>query len=303
MSDRVALVSPCRNEAKTLPTTIACVEAQTHAPVQWVIVDDGSSDETAAIAAQAASRLPWIKLLRLPDRGYRKVGGGVVEAFDAGRAALDVPYDFVAKLDADLEFEPEYLERALDYFSRDEKLAAISGKVFRRENGHYVEEFRREGAGLVEEFMIDDMVAGQFKLYRRDALDAIGGFVREVMWDGIDMHQCRRLGLRTLSVLDPALRIVHLRMMGASDRSVFRGRLRWGGGQWFMGSSFAYVFASGVFRVREKPYVLGGLLIIAGYLWAALRGRPRYEEPGFRESLRKWQHERLRQLLLGGGLR
>lgn len=292
MSDRVALVSPCRNEAETLPRTIACVEVQTHRPVQWVIVDDGSSDETGAIAAEAAARLPFVKVLRLPDRGFRKVGGGVVEAFDAGRAELDVPYDFVAKLDGDLEFEPEYLERALDYFARDEKLAAISGKVFRRENGDFV-----------EEFMIDDMVAGQFKLYRRDALDAIGGFVREVMWDGIDMHQCRRLGLRTKSVLDPHLRIVHLRMMGASDRSVYRGRLRWGGGQWFMGSSFAYVFASGVFRFREKPYVIGGLLIIAGYLWAALRGRPRYEEPGFRESLRTWQRERLRQLLLGGGLR
>lgn len=292
MSDRVALVTPCRNEAATLGRTIACVEAQTHPPVQWVIVDDGSSDETARIAAEAAARLPYVKLLRLPDRGYRKVGGGVVEAFDAGRAALDVPYDFIAKLDADLEFEPEYLERALDYFARDQKLAAISGKVFRRENG-----------GFVEEFMIDEMVAGQFKLYRRDALDSIGGFVREVMWDGIDMHQCRRLGLRTVSVLDPALRIVHLRMMGASDRSIYRGRLRWGSGQWFMGSSFAYVVASGVFRFHEKPYVIGGLLIIAGYLGSALRRRPRYEEPGFRESLRSWQHQRLVQLVRGGGLR
>ncbi|MGH0028186.1 MAG: glycosyltransferase family 2 protein [Myxococcota bacterium] len=292
MSDRVVLVSPCRNEAKTLARTIACVEAQTHPPAQWVIVDDGSSDETASIVAEAAARLPYIKLVSLPDRGYRKVGGGVVEAFDAGRAAVDVPHEFIAKLDVDLEFEPEYLERALELFARDDKLAAVSGKVFRPERDR-----------LVEEFMIDEMVAGQFKLYRRDALDAIGGFVREVMWDGIDMHQCRRLGLRTASVQDAALRIVHLRMMGASDRNVFRGRLRWGGGQWFMGSSFPYVLASGVFRFREKPYVIGGLLIILGYLWAALRDRPRYEEPGFRESLRSWQRERLVQLVRGGGFR
>ena len=292
MSDRVVLVSPCRNEATTLPRTIACVEAQTHPPVQWVIVDDGSSDETPAIAAAAAARLPYVKVVSLPDRGYRKVGAGVVEAFDAGRAEIDVPHEYVAKLDVDLTFEPEYLERALEYFEKDEKLAAISGKVF-----------RPDGDGLVEEFMIDDMVAGQFKLYRRDALDAIGGFVREVMWDGIDMHQCRRLGLRTASVHDRSMRIIHLRMMGASEGNVFRGRLRWGGGQWFMGSSFAYVLASGVFRFREKPYVVGGLLIIAGYLGAALRGRPRYAEPGFRDSLRRWQRERLVQIVRGGGLR
>lgn len=292
MSGRVALVSPCRNEAATLPRTIRCVVAQTLRPVQWVIVDDGSADATASIVDAAAREHPWIKAVHLEDRGYRKVGGGVVEAFDAGRAAIDVDHDFVAKLDVDLEFEPGYLERALEHFAVDEKLAAVSGKVYRRERG-----------GLVEEFMIDEMVAGQFKLYRRGALDAIGGFVREVMWDGIDMHQCRRLGLRTASVPDQEMRIIHLRMMGASDRSVYRGRLRWGAGQWFMGSSLPYVVASGVFRFHEKPYVLGGLLIVLGYLSAALARRPRYAEPGFRAALRQWQRARLVGLLRGAGFR
>ena len=91
--------------------------------------------------------------------------------------------------------------------------------------------------------------------------------------------------------------------MGSSDKSVYRGRMRWGAGQWFMGSSLAYVIASGVFRFREEPYVIGGLLIIWGYIKAALAGEPRYEDPRFRACLRDWQGQRLLGVLKGQGAR
>ena len=113
----------------------------------------------------------------------------------------------------------------------------------------------------------------------------------------------RRFVLVPLLELDPELRIAHLRLMGSSDRGIYRGRLRWGRGQWFMGSAFPYVVASGLFRMREKPYGLGGLLIIAGYLGAALRGRPRYGDRTFRRELQRWQYARLRGLARGAGAR
>jgi len=289
---RIAVISPCRDEARTLARTIACMEAQTFPPAQWVVVDDGSSDATPDILAAAAERIPWLRVIRRADRGFRKVGGGVIDAFCEGLAAVDVDYDFVAKMDVDLEFGPEYLAHILGHFARDPRLAAASGKVF-----------RPEGDGFVEEFMIDEMVAGQFKLYRRDAFERIGGFVREVMWDGIDFHRARQAGYRTASLPDPELRIIHLRLMGSSDKSVYTGRLRWGRGQWFMGSSLSYVVASGVFRMREKPFVTGGLLIIAGYLGAALRRAPRYGDLAFRRELQRWQRQRLFGLLAGRGAR
>jgi cellulose synthase/poly-beta-1,6-N-acetylglucosamine synthase-like glycosyltransferase len=292
---RVVIISPCRDEERTLERTLACVCAQTHPPKRWVIVDDGSRDRTPEILARAAAEVPWIRAVRREDRGFRKVGGGVIDAFYDGLAAVDVDYDFVAKMDVDLEFPPRYLERLLEEFERDPQLAAASGKVYRPEGP--------EGERLVEEFMIDEMVAGQFKLYRRSAFEAIGGFEREVMWDGIDFHRARMCGFRTASLVDPELRIIHLRLMGSSDRSVYRGRLRWGRGQWFMGSWFPYVLASGVFRMRERPYGIGGLLLVAGYLQAALRGEPRYEDPAFRQELRRWQRSRLGRLLRGHGAR
>jgi len=289
---RIVVISPARDEERTLSRTIAAMEAQTHPPLRWIVVDDGSSDRTAEILAEAARRIPWLQVVRREDRGFRKVGGGVIDAFYAGLDRVDVEYDFVAKMDVDLEFGPTYLARCLEHFATDPRLAAVSGKVY-----------RHEGEQLVEEFMIDEMVAGQFKLYRREAFERIGGFVREVMWDGIDFHRCRMAGLRTASIDEPELRIAHLRLMGSSDRSIYRGRLRWGAGQWFMGSSFPYVLASGVFRMHERPYGVGGALIVAGYLAAAWRRAPRYEDPAFRRSLRSWQWARLRGLLRGAGAR
>jgi glycosyltransferase involved in cell wall biosynthesis len=289
---RVVVISPCRDEEATLERTIACMRAQTHPPLLWVIVDDGSTDRTPEILARAANEIPWLRVVPRTDRGRRMLGSGVIDAFYDGLAAVDVDYDFVAKMDVDLEFSPRYLERILEHFARDPQLAAASGKIY-----------RRDGERLVEEFLIDEMVAGQLKLYRREAFERIGGFVRAVMWDGIDFHRARMEGYRTASLPDPELRILHLRLMGSSDRNVFRGRLRWGKGQWYMGSAFPYVLASGIFRMREKPYVIGGLLIVTGYMAAALRRSPRYEHPGFRRALHRWQCRRLGALLLGRGAR
>ena len=289
---RIVVVSPVRDEEATLERTLRCMEAQTLQPVLWVIVDDGSTDRTPEILASAQARIPWLRVVRRADRGFRKVGGGVIDAFWDGLAVVDIEYDFVSKMDVDLEFSPRYLEHIMTHFDRDPKLAAASGKVF-----------RPEGDGVVEEFMIDEMVAGQFKLYRRHCFENIGGFVSEVMWDGIDFHKARMAGYRTASLHDPELKIIHLRLMGSSDRTVYRGRIRWGRGQWFMGSGLPYVLASGLLRTREKPYVVGGALIVAGYLMAAASGAPRYPDPEFRRSLRDWQYRRLLNVLMGRGVR
>lgn len=288
----VVIVSPVRDEEATLEKTIACMEAQTRPPAEWIVVDDGSTDRTPEILEAAAARIPWLRIHPREDRGFRKLGGGVVDAFNEGLAQATVDYDFVGKMDVDLEFSPLYLERILGYFRSDPTLAAASGKVF-----------REEGGGFVEEFMIDEMVAGQFKLYRRESFERIDGFVSEVMWDGIDFHKARRAGFRTASLPDSDLRLIHLRLMGSSDKSIYRGRIRWGRGQWFMGTSLSYILASGFFRMREKPYVAGGLLIIFGYLESALKREPRFEEPGFREDLHRWQRNRLWGLLKGKGPR
>jgi glycosyltransferase involved in cell wall biosynthesis len=286
----LVIVSPVRDEAALIRLTLDSVVSQTVWPQEWVVVDDGSTDETAAIVQEYANKYPFIRLVHHTNRGFRKLGGGVVVAFKYGLTRIEsTGYEFIAKLDGDMSFGPRYLEIMMARFAADPKLAAVSGKVF-----------RPEGDALVEEPIIDEHVAGQFKLYRWVAYQEIGGFVEEVMWDGIDVHMARMKGWNTLSFHDPEALLFHHRLMGSSDKNVYRGRLRWGRGIYFMGYHPLYAVASGIFRMKEKPLIIGGLLIIFGYIRAAIQQVPRYEHPGFRAYLQRWQMGELRRRFLGG---
>ena len=127
------------------------------------------------------------------------------------------------------------------------------------------------------------------KFYRTDCFTEIGGFVREVMWDGIDCHTCRMFGWIAESYDDASLRFLHLRPMGSSHKGIFTGRMRHGFGQWFMGTGLAYMTASGVFRMTRPPVVVGGLAMWWGYVKSMLMSKPRYDQPAFRRFLRSYQ--------------
>jgi biofilm PGA synthesis N-glycosyltransferase PgaC len=282
----LAIISPVRDEARYVRNTLDAMLGQTVRPQEWLFVDDGSTDDTRKIIESYAIDHPWIRVVSREDRGFRQLGSGVVAAFNFGRGKLQsTDYRFIAKLDGDMSFPPKYLEVMLDRLENEPRLAAVSGKVFRPENG-----------GFVEEYMIDEMVAGQFKLYKRGAFDDIGGFTQTILWDGIDVHRCRIKGYTTSSFHHPEARLIHHRLMGSSDANVYKGRVRLGRGIWFMGYHPLYAMASGLFRMHERPYVIGGLIIILSYLYAAVRREPQLDDPHFIQELRQWQLGKLRSL-------
>jgi len=282
----LAIISPVRDEANYVRNTLEAMLAQTVRPQEWLFVDDGSTDDTRAVIETYAAKYPWIRVISRENRGFRHLGSGVIAAFDFGRERLRTKdYRYIAKLDGDMSFSPRYLELMLAKLDSDPQLAAVSGKVFRPENG-----------GVIEEFIIDEMVAGQFKLYKRAAFEDIGGFTQTILWDGIDIHRCRMKGYFTLSFHHPEARLIHHRVMGSSDSSVFKGRVRLGRGIWFMGYHPLYAIASGLFRMHEWPYVIGGLIIVASYFFSALRKEPQFADQAFIRDLRKWQMQQLRML-------
>jgi glycosyltransferase involved in cell wall biosynthesis len=285
-ASRYLLISPCRNEAPYMRETLESVAAQSVLPAKWVIVDDGSTDETAAILREYAARYSWIVVVTRGDRGHRAVGPGVVDAFYSGYETVDPSrYEFLGKVDLDLRLPPRYFEILMQRMHADTRIATCSGKSYIYEHGRLVNE--RHG---------DDTSLGMTKFYRRECFQAIGGFVREVMWDGIDCHLCRMHGWIACSWDEPQLRFVHLRQMGSSQRGVCTGRMRHGYGQYFMGTGFWYLAASALGRLNQRPFVIGSLAMLWGWLRSALSGRPRYDNPEFRSFLRRYQR---RVLLVG----
>ena len=141
----------------------------------------------------------------------------------------------------------------------------------------------------MSEKMGDENSVGMTKFYRTSCFQQIGGFVREVMWDGIDGHRCRQLGWIAVSWDEPELRFVHLRPMGTSHKNWWTGRTRHGFGQYFMGTAPAWMLASATYRMSRPPVVVGGIAMLYGYVRSMIRGVPRYGDDDFRRFLRRYQ--------------
>jgi biofilm PGA synthesis N-glycosyltransferase PgaC len=274
------VVTPCRDEAETIGKTIESMAAQSITPACWVIVDDGSTDATPSILAQAANEHDFIKVVHREDRGERKVGPGVIEAFYSGYESVDVSqFTYVCKMDADLDLPHRYFERLIEEMEADERLGGVSGKMFLRDDAGELHHERRG----------DDHAAGPTKFYRRTCFEEIGGFVRMVGWDGIDGHMCRLNGWVARSIMDDELKVEHLRQMGSSDKGVMHGRIRGGQGKWRLGSSPWYLLATALYRACDKPYVIGACAMVYGYFHAMLTGVERYNDPAYLKHLRKYE--------------
>ena len=285
-SRRYLLISPCRDESKYLRRTLESVAAQSVPPALWIVVDDGSSDETPAILEEYERRLPYLRVLRRTDRGRRQVGPGVVDAFCAGLQEVRMEdFDYLCKLDMDLDLPDRYFELLMQRMESDPRIGTTSGKPW------FVHP--RTGA-LVPEVCSDEMSVGMTKFYRVACFREIGGFVRQVMWDGIDCHRARMLGWIAESVNFEPVRFIHLRPQGASDRGIWTGRLRVGFGQYFMGTSPVYYLAVVISRLPRYPVLIGSVAMAWGYLRSWLIGLPRYDDLEFRRFLRSYQHACLR---------
>jgi poly-beta-1,6-N-acetyl-D-glucosamine synthase len=278
-SKRYCLITPCRDEAQFARRTLDSIVAQSHRPALWIIVDDGSTDDTPNILKEYASNYSWIRVITRADRGDRKLGGGVIDAFYAGYDTIDPhQFDFICKLDLDLDIPVNYFSDIIARMEANPRIGTASGKPYMQLNGK-----------LVSETCGDEMSVGMIKFYRRECFEQIGGFVRELMWDGIDCHRCRMLGWIAMSWDDPEIRFTHLRPMGTSHKNWWTGRVRHGFGQYFMGTGPAYILASAIFRAFHPPVIVGSLAMVWGYFKSMLTGKPRYPDPEFIRFLRRYQ--------------
>ncbi len=278
------LISPCRNEAAYMRRTLDSVVAQTIVPTLWVIVDDGSTDETPEILEEYVAKHDWIRVVQKPDRGHRAVGPGVIEAFYSGLDTVSLDdFTYLCKLDLDLDLPHGYFAGLMERMEKNPRIGTCSGKAY----------FRAASGELVSERIGDEMSLGMTKFYTVPCFRQIGGFVREVMWDGIDCHKARQMGWTPVSWDDPELRFEHLRPMGSSQQSIYTGRRRHGFGQYYMGTHPLFLIASAINKMRQTPYILGGLAMLQGYFGAMLRRVDRHGDTELRRFIRAYQWQAL----------
>lgn len=285
---RLLAVAAFLNEEQLLPRFLASVEAQTQRPDELLLVDDGSTDRSAAIAGAFTARHPWARLLqrspRPPERD-RLAAAGELVAFRWAVPQATSAWDVVAKLDADLEFTPGTFAAVEAAFAADPRLGMA---------GAYLSAIAPTGAAVRERNPADH-VRGPNKFYRRACYADIEPLPAHLGWDTIDEVRARMRGWRTASIEVPGGDPLHLRPVGSHD-GVLRGWRRWGVCAWGYGEHPLHVLAVAAQRSGDRPRVLGSLNYIAGWASAALSRAPR-AEPELRAYVRRDQRRRLRRRL------
>lgn len=288
---RYALVSPVRNESAYIRRTLESVTHQTEPPVIWVVVNDGSTDETAAIVTEFAEKYPYIRLLSLADGDKdapdRLLWAAEVVAFNRGLREVDLDdVDCIVKLDGDLAFGPEYFASLLDEFERDPRLGMAGG---------YLYEVREDGSRIME-WNPRTHVRGPTKMFRVACFREIGGIDPVYAWDALDEIKAQMAGWRTGSF---DLVVDHLKATGTVG-GLTRARVRQGIGAYILGYHPLFLFARAARLSLGPPYLIGGFAFLWGYLQSLVRRPEKIADAETIAYLRRQQMGRLRGLFGGG---
>ena len=276
-----ALITPARNEERFIEGTIESVIRQTVLPRRWVIVSDGSTDRTDAIVSQYLDVHPWITLVRRPEHLDRHFAAKV-QCFNSGREALPKDgYDIIGSLDADITFEKDYFEFLLDRFADDARLG-VAGTPFVEDDVVY--DYR---------FTNIEHVSGACQLFRRECFEEIGGYV-PVAGGGIDwiaVTSASMRGWKTRTFLEKVCH--HHRPMGTAAAGTYKALYRLGRKDYALGGHSLWEVCRASFQMTRKPYGVGGLVLLAGYVSALLA---RLERPVSPELVRFHRAEQMRRL-------
>lgn len=277
------LITPARNEEAFIELTIQSVIRQTILPIKWVIVSDGSTDGTDEIVRKYADRHPWIELIRMPEHRDRNFAAKVA-CFNAGYEKVkQSAYHIIGNLDADISFGEDYFEFLLEKFIETPELG-VAGTPF--VEGTFQYNYK---------FVSSEHVSGACQLFRRRCLEEVGGYtpIREGGIDWVAVTTARMMGWKTKTFTDR--RCLHHRKIGSGKDRLLATKLKVGRQDYYLGGHPLWEVFRALYQMRLRPYVIGGLLIFGGYIWASLKGEERLISEELVKFRRSEQMQRLRR--------
>lgn len=276
------LITPARNEEGYIEMTIKSVVSQTVLPKKWVIVSDGSTDRTEEIVSSYLEKYKFIQLVRTPGENKRNFGSKV-DAFNAGYEKVkDIEHDFIGNLDADVSFEPNYFENIINKFEENNKLGIAGGHILELDGG----KFRKYKYNLAS-------VAGAVQLFKKQCYQEIGGYC-SLECGGIDaiaevMTRMKGWQIKTF----PEIEVKHHRRIGVTQENIMSKWFHYGIKENLIGAHPIFMFAKCIHRFKEKPYIIGGLIMMCGYLCSLVRRDTRQVSREVFQYLRSEQKKRL----------
>lgn len=273
---RYAVVTPARDEARNLPRLAACLAAQRHPPDVWVIVENGSTDDTRRVAEGLAAVHDWVRVIAVPGTQSPVRGAPIVRSLHAGFATLTPMPEIAISVDADVSFDARFFEEVASRFAEDPQLGIAGGSCHELVDGAWK-----------QRFVTGSTVWGATRAYRSACLRQLLPLEERMGWDGLDEFKANALGWRTQTFLDLPFR--HHRPEGLRDGPGWRSRLAQGRASHYAGYRSWYLVLRALFHMRRDP---SAFALVLGYWSAAGRREPRCPDQQVRQYVRRQQHPR-----------
>lgn len=272
--NRHFIVTTVKNEEDFIRNTLDSVVTQTLKPIEWIIINDNSEDNTEEIIREYAAKYNWIRPINREQKtSTRKGGENVAAIIQSGIDMIDlVNADFVSKIDGDLTLPEDYFEVIAETFEGNQKAGIAGGRCY-----------ISKGNDLIPEFEIDNQVRGPIKSYRKDCLVSIGGIPQRKNWDGIDGVLAEFQGWENV-ILD--LKVVHHRPTSSLTNSSFKNSFLLGMDERKTGYTLLLALLRSYNFGKERKFsFIHTIFFVFGYLFSMVTFKQYYFDKSFRKFL------------------
>ena len=284
------LITPAYNEEENIAILIKSVLKQTIKPIKWIIVNDGSTDNTKNIVEKYAKEHDFIECVSL-DRSkvityYSRRVDVVIEGFNYIES-LNINYEYFGVVDADMELISEdYYSGLIDKFISNPKLGVTAGIYYYIVNGQKTK-------------VLKDLSStpGSIQFFRLECYKQIGGYVPLELGgdDSLCDIKARMLGWKTQSY--PKFETIQHRTVGTGDRGIISAKFRQGLSDYNIGTDWLFMTFKCLRRsLLEKPYILSGLFRLIGFYWGKLSRKKLIITPEIIKFVKREQRHRLKKV-------
>ena len=263
-NSKYILITSAHNEAGLIENTIKSILDQQVKPVEWIIVDDGSSDNTSEIVTKFAASNSFIKLINKKPDPQRDFSSKVNAIHLAVSKITSKEYDYLGILDADITFSSSYYASVMSKFEKNKKLGIVGGLIYDIVNGK-----------TIPLYLHPNITRGAVQFFKRECFEEIGGLL-PLKYGGEDSAACFSARLKGWEVKNfEDLIGYHHRLAGTADRSIYKARFREGFVEYHLGYHPLFEFVKCISRFKEQPVIAGSIVRFIGFWWANLKSEKR----------------------------
>ena len=174
------VVTPCKNEEKSLPTLASSMVNNTIKPSLWVILNDGSADNTCNILNDLEKEYSWIKVIHekesIRDLGlhYSNIVNKAIKCAFTTCEKRNIYFEYIGLIDADMILDKDFFEKIIDRFEKNPNLGVCSGTAA------YIHKSQR----VLEKGRSNHPIGG-LRVWRKKCLEDTGGFPTSYSADSV----------------------------------------------------------------------------------------------------------------------